>query len=64
MIDSVSWRKSSYSNADGNCVEVAHLPSSVVVRNSREPDGLVQLYSIVAWTSFVQCVKSDDLVSS
>ncbi|HET9142055.1 DUF397 domain-containing protein [Actinophytocola sp.] len=34
------WRKSSFSGAVGNCVEIAHLPGGrVAVRNSRDPRG-------------------------
>lgn len=39
-IPATSWRKSTYSGAQGNCVEVAHLASGeVAVRNSRDPGG-------------------------
>ena len=35
-----AWRKSSYSGANGgNCVEVADGPGSVLVRDSKDPDG-------------------------
>ena len=34
------WRKSSHSNDEGECVEVAALPSGTVgVRDSKNPDG-------------------------
>ena len=37
----VTWRKSTWSNPGGNCVEVAALPGgAVAVRNSRHPFGL------------------------
>ena len=36
----VDWTKSSWSNPDGNCVEVATLPDGdIAVRNSRDPEG-------------------------
>jgi hypothetical protein len=41
-----SWRKSSYSNSQGNCVEFAALPDgSVAVRNSRDPLGPALVYT-------------------
>jgi hypothetical protein len=41
-----AWRKSSYSNSQGNCVEFAELADgSVAVRNSRFPDGPALVYT-------------------
>jgi hypothetical protein len=41
-----SWRKSSYSNSQGNCVEFAALSDgSVAVRNSRDPLGPALVYT-------------------
>ena len=35
-----SWRRSSHSGAQGNCVELARVPDDrVAVRDSRQPDG-------------------------
>lgn len=33
------WRKSSFSAADENCVEVAHAPAAFLVRDSKDPEG-------------------------
>ncbi|GAA1897401.1 DUF397 domain-containing protein [Actinomadura bangladeshensis] len=34
------WRRSSYSGANGGeCVEVANIPGSTVIRDSKDPDG-------------------------
>lgn len=34
------WRKSSFSGGgDGNCVEVAHTPTTVAIRDSKNPAG-------------------------
>ena len=42
----VAWRKSSHSNSQGNCVELAALPDgSVAVRNSRFPHGPALVYT-------------------
>ena len=31
------WRKSSYSTAGGNCVELAHVDGMIAVRDSKAP---------------------------
>jgi hypothetical protein len=42
----ISWEKSRHSNSQGTCVEFAKLPSGeVALRNSRDPDGPVLLYT-------------------
>jgi len=60
-----SWRKSSYSNSQGNCVEFAALPDgSVAVRNSRDPQGPALIYTraeISALLSGARDGEFDDL---
>lgn len=42
----VAWQKSSYSTSQGNCVEMAALPTGeVAVRNSRHPEGPALVYT-------------------
>ncbi|MFD6336163.1 DUF397 domain-containing protein [Streptomyces sp. NPDC060131] len=62
-IESVSaagleWVRSSYSGANGNCVEVA-VPSGGgrVVRDSKNPGGPVLLFSADGWQAFVRGAK-------
>ena len=38
MNTSLNWRKSSYSDATGACVELASLVEGVAVRDSKNPD--------------------------
>jgi Domain of unknown function (DUF397) len=55
------WSKSSYSSANGACVEVAqNLPGVVVVRDSKDPDGPKLLISLSDWRSFVIDVMGRD----
>ncbi|MEU5242374.1 DUF397 domain-containing protein [Streptomyces lydicus] len=58
-LSTVTWRKSSYSNADGGqCIEVADsLPTVVPVRDSKDPHGPALVFPAVAWASFVTAVK-------
>jgi hypothetical protein len=62
-----SWRKSSFSNPSGNCVEVAEATNGLVaVRNSRDLEGGVLFYTRPEIDAFVRGAKAgefDDLTS-
>ncbi|GAA3933251.1 DUF397 domain-containing protein [Streptomyces gulbargensis] len=50
----LSWHKSSYSGGDGdNCVEVATCPTTVHVRDSKNPTGPQFTVAPAAWTEFL-----------
>ncbi|MFF9069638.1 DUF397 domain-containing protein [Streptomyces sp. NPDC014891] len=50
----LAWFKSSYSSSgDGDCVEVATRPSTVHVRDSKNPAGPQLVVSPATWTEFV-----------
>ncbi|WP_326560170.1 DUF397 domain-containing protein [Micromonospora sp. NBC_01796] len=51
------WHKSSRSGAEGNCVEVAdNLPHLVAVRDSKDPDGPILVFSPGPWSRFLRDV--------
>ncbi|GAA1815232.1 DUF397 domain-containing protein [Planosporangium flavigriseum] len=56
-----TWRKSSRSGGQGNCVEVAGTPTAVGVRDSKDPSGPVLVFTPAAWRAFLNEVKSGDL---
>jgi len=62
----VQWRKSRYSGAVGNCVEVANLDSGeIAVRNSRFPNGPALVYTQDELAAFIAGAKDgefDDVV--
>jgi hypothetical protein len=56
------WRKSSYSgNNGGNCVEVAALPGAVAVRDSKDPDGGMLVFSPEEWRAFLDAARAGRL---
>jgi len=58
-ISSVIWRKSSYSGANGgNCIEIAAAARTVVVRDSKDPDGPVLAFRPNDWQRFADRVKA------
>ena len=52
-----AWRKSSYSNPSGNCLEAAELAGGVALRDSRFPDGPALVFTGAAWAAFLRGVK-------
>jgi uncharacterized protein DUF397 len=51
------WRKSSYSSANGACVEVADLREAVAVRDSKDPAGPALVFTRQAWAAFTEGTK-------
>ena len=54
MVDlsSATWRKSTYSNANG-CVEVAFVDTQAAVRDSKDRTGPVLVFDNHEWEAFV-----------
>lgn len=54
----MSWRKSSFSNGGGACVEVAsNVPGIVGVRDSKDKDGLVLTFTPEEWHAFAAGIR-------
>jgi hypothetical protein len=60
----VDWKKSSFSTANGDCVELADTLDGVAVRDSKDPDGPVLTFTRAEWRAFLDGARAgefDDL---
>jgi uncharacterized protein DUF397 len=61
------WRKARCSVNNGACVEVAPFEGMVAMRDSKDPEGPVLIYTPDEWHAFLHGAKAgefDDLCSS
>ncbi|MFI7408123.1 DUF397 domain-containing protein [Streptomyces sp. NPDC049627] len=47
------WKKSSYSPDASNCVEIATTPTTIHIRDSKNPNGPHFTLRPAAWTAFL-----------
>lgn len=55
-----AWFKSSYSQAQGECVEVAFRPQTVAARDSKNPDGPRLEFTPAGWDGFLRGLDAGD----
>jgi hypothetical protein len=52
------WRKASYSNGQGSCVEIGQAGPAVAVRDTKDPHGPALAFSQAGWREFTRRVKA------
>ncbi|MEU6700531.1 DUF397 domain-containing protein [Pseudonocardia sp. NPDC046786] len=60
-IDELTWRKSTRSGQQGNCVELAVTGEGIAVRNSRDPHGTVLAFSTSGIGDLLTSIKNGEL---
>jgi hypothetical protein len=56
-----TWRKSSYSTAQANCVELAETPNGVFLRDSKHPGGGALTFSRAELAAFIAACRAGEL---
>jgi hypothetical protein len=57
-LNELAWFKSSYSSANGQCVECVRLSDGgIAVRDSKDPDGAMLTYPSEVWRRFADTQK-------
>jgi Domain of unknown function (DUF397) len=58
----LTWFTSSKSSGNGQCTMCARLPDGgMAVKDSKDPDGPVLLFSAGQWRAFTQDIRLNDL---
>ena len=61
-LSDASWFKSSYSQAGGDCVEVAHLTTGTIgVRDSKNSTGPALVFTPLEWDAFTADIQAERL---
>lgn len=53
------WRKSTYSGDSSNCLEIATTPATILVRDSKDPNGPRLALRPATWTRFAVYAAAD-----
>jgi predicted secreted Zn-dependent protease len=56
----VEFRTSSYSNGQGDCVAVAKDGETVLVRDTKDPNGAALTFTTNEWDAFIKGVKDGE----
>lgn len=60
-LPSARWRKSSRTQNNGQCVELAELAGRIAVRDSKDPDGPALLFRPASFAAFLTKAKIGEL---
>jgi hypothetical protein len=55
----LNWRRSTRCD-NGSCVEIALLATGAAMRDSKDPEGGMLVFSSSAWTDFILAVRSGE----
>ena len=56
-----TWQTSTHSNNGGECIQIVPTGRTVVVRDSKDPEGPQLIFRPAPWAAFTARVKADTL---
>jgi hypothetical protein len=57
---SLAWRKAESSGANGQCVEIASAMGNVAIRDSKDPDGPILVYTMPEFRAFLDGARNGE----
>jgi hypothetical protein len=54
----LTWHKAQRSTYDGQCVEIASAVGNIAIRDSKDPDGAILIYSSAEFSAFLDGVRN------
>jgi hypothetical protein len=58
--ESLAWLKAHSSTANGQCVEVASAVGNIAIRDSKDPDGPILVYSASEFRAFLDGARNGE----
>lgn len=58
--DRLAWRKADSSTANGQCVEIASAAGNIAIRDSKDPDGPILVYTHSEFRAFLDGVRNGE----
>jgi hypothetical protein len=56
----LTWVKAQYSGSNGQCVEIASAAGRVAIRDSKDPDGPILLYTTGEFKAFLHGARNGE----
>jgi hypothetical protein len=56
----LAWRKAQASSSNGACVEIAEVSGKIAMRDSKDPDGPVLIYTPSEFRAFLSGAKTGE----
>ena len=59
----LAWHKAESSSANGQCVEIASAVGKIAIRDSKDPDGPILVYTSAEFSAFLEGARNGEFNS-